>query len=225
MPSILLIRHAQASFGAADYDVLSELGHRQTQALVDGLRRRGIVAHRVVSGALRRQRDTAAPCAAALGIEVAVDERFDEYVDRDILEHHAAVPAGLAVRAGDQPMSSREFQELLNVALRQWIEAGAGGPAREPWPRFLERLRAAIDSVATGLGKGETALVISSGGGIAALVASLLRLPPEAMIALNHVSINTGITKLAVGRGGITVISSNEHAHLEEAGGSLVTYR
>ena len=37
MPSILLVRHAQASFGAADYDVLSERGHEQVTALVAGL--------------------------------------------------------------------------------------------------------------------------------------------------------------------------------------------
>ena len=67
--------------------------------------------------------------------------------------------------------------------------------------------------------------MISSGGAIAALTAALLRLPPEALIAFNHVSINAGITKLTVGRGGTTVISVNEHAHLEGVGESLVTYR
>ena len=70
MPSILLIRHAQASFGSADYDVLSDRGHEQAAALVRGLEQRGIVPAQVVSGTLRRQRDTAAPCAAAHGLEV-----------------------------------------------------------------------------------------------------------------------------------------------------------
>ena len=50
-------------------------------------------------------------------------------------------------------------------------------------------------------------------------------LAPAAMIALNHVSINAAITKLTVGRGGISVVSVNEHAHLESDAGSLVTYR
>jgi hypothetical protein len=49
--------------------------------------------------------------------------------------------------------------------------------------------------------------------------------PDAALIAFNHVSVNTGITKLAVGRSGTTLISSNEHAHLDEADGSLITYR
>jgi hypothetical protein len=48
-------------------------------------------------------------------------------------------------------------------------------------------------------------------------------LPSSALTTLNHVSINTSITKLAVGRGGVTLVSINEHGHLD--GESLVTYR
>jgi broad specificity phosphatase PhoE len=220
-----LIRHAQASFGAVDYDVLSELGSDQVAALVAGLQRRGIVADRVVCGTLRRQRDTATQCAAALGLEVSVDERWNEYDDRDILPHYASVPAGLDRRPGDDALSSREFQQILNEALLGWINAGPASPCREPWPQFLGRLTGALGELAGGLGKGQTALVVSSGGAIAALTTALLRLAPESLIAFNHVSINTGITKLTVGRGGTTLISSNEHAHLEEADASLITYR
>jgi broad specificity phosphatase PhoE len=225
MPSILLIRHAQASFGTDDYDQLSERGHTQTEALVAGLARRGIQADRVISGGLRRQRETAAPCAAAAGVELEIDERWDEYVDRDILSHHSEVPAGLEHQAGDAPLSSREFQEILNRALQAWIAAGSDGPARETWPGFEARVTSALHEVAARLGKGQTALVVSSGGVIAALSAGLMGLPPQALVAFNHVSINTGITKLVVGRGGTTLVSANEHAHLDEADPSLVTYR
>jgi broad specificity phosphatase PhoE len=225
MPTILLIRHAQASFGATDYDVLSERGHEQVAALVSGLKRRGIWADRVVSGGLRRQLDTASACAAAAGVEVEVDARWDEYDDRDILAHHGVVPAGLERRPGDQPLTSRQFQEILNEALRSWIAAGERSPAREPWPRFLARTTGALEDVAARLDRGQTALVISSGGVIAALSAWLLGLAPERLIAFNHVSINTAISKLTVGRAGLTLVSTNEHAHLEEAGRALISYR
>jgi len=222
---MLLIRHAQASFGAADYDVLSERGHKQVSALVAGLRRRGIVADRVMSGGLRRQLDTAAPYAAALGLEVSVDDRWDEYDDRDILSHYADLAARLERHPDDQALSSREFQQILNQALRRWIAAGSASPCREPWPRFQARLTAGLDAVADQLGSGQTAVVVSSGGAIAAITATQLGLPHEALITFNHVSLNTGITKLVVGRGGTTLISSNEHAHLDEADASLITYR
>jgi broad specificity phosphatase PhoE len=225
VPSILLIRHAQASFGTGDYDVLSERGQEQTEALVSGLARRGIRADRVVSGGLRRQRDTAAPCAAAAGVELEIDPRWDEYEDRDILTHYAEVPAGLEAHPGDAQLSSREFQEILNEALTGWIAAAEESPCSETWPQFRGRIAEALGELARGLGKGEVALAVSSGGVIAALSASLLRLPPESLIAFNHVSINTAITKLVVGRGGTTLVSSNDHAHLEEADASLITYR
>jgi len=227
MPTILLVRHAQASFGSADYDVLSELGRAQVGALVAGLDRRGIALDRVVSGSLRRQRDTADPCAAAAGLDVDVDERFDEYDDADVLTHHSTSLVRLERHPGDDTptLSSREFQEVLNAGLRGWVAAGADSPCRQPWPRFQEHVTAALRDVADGLGQGETALVVSSSGVIAALSAALLGLPPDAFIAFNHVSVNTGITKLVVGRGGTTLVSYNEQAHLEEAGAPLITYR
>ena len=189
------------------------------------MRRRGIAADRVISGALRRQRDTAVPCAEDVGVDLTIDQRWDEYVDRDILSNHATVHAGLERHPGDAALSSRDFQEILNDALRKWIRAGVDGPCEETWPQFLGRATAALDDAAAALGKGETAVVVSSGGVIAALSATLLGVSPEALIAFNHVSVNTGITKLVIGRGGKTLISSNEHAHLEEAGGALLSYR
>jgi broad specificity phosphatase PhoE len=226
MPSVLLIRHAQASFGSEDYDVLSDTGGEQVAALIAGLRARGVQAQRVVCGDLRRQRDTAAPCAEALGAELSIDPRWNEYVDRDILTHHATVPAGLEHHSGDAPLSSREFQEILNQALLAWIAAGADGPCQETWPAFAARVTGALEDLAGGLGRGETALAVSSGGVIAAVCAELMGLPPAALVAFNHVSINASIAKLAVGRGGVTLISVNEHAHLERADRrSLVTYR
>jgi broad specificity phosphatase PhoE len=42
MPSLLLIRHAQASYGSADYDVLSERGHQQVARMHEALTARGV---------------------------------------------------------------------------------------------------------------------------------------------------------------------------------------
>lgn len=58
MVEIILIRHAQASFGAADYDVLSDLGHEQARALGRALKRQGVEPDKVFTGAQRRHRET-----------------------------------------------------------------------------------------------------------------------------------------------------------------------
>ena len=54
MGRLLLVRHGQASFGAADYDCLSELGHRQCVRLGQYLRERGARFEAVVTGTLKR---------------------------------------------------------------------------------------------------------------------------------------------------------------------------
>ena len=94
MPSILLARHGQASFGASEYDVLSGDGDVQAAALAAELAQRQLTVDQVVSGALARQRDTAAPIAEAYGVEIAQDPRWDEYEMDDILHSHSDTTSG-----------------------------------------------------------------------------------------------------------------------------------
>ena len=227
MPSILLVRHAQASFGGESYDVLSDHGRVQVEALAEDLARRGVAIDRVVSGSLERQKDTAGPLAGAAGVDVRVDDRWNEYVTTDILGHHSDVQVSEERGARDDspPVSSRDFQAILERALHAWIAAGGDGPADEPWTAFAQRVEGALRDLADSLGSGETALVSTSGGPLAATCVALLGLPAPAFVAFNRVTVNTGITKVVHGRGGTSLVSFNEHAHLERADGSLVTYR
>lgn len=226
MPAILLARHAQASFGAADYDVLSEIGVRQAAVLAAHLAGRGLRVDRLVSGSLRRQRDTAAPVAEDTGRAIEVDPRWDEYAGDDILAHHGGSAARLEHPPDAAPaLSSRDFQQVLERALHGWIEAGDASPAAETWPAFAARTRAALDELGASLGSGETALVVTSGGVLGALGAGLVGAPPAAFVTLNRVMVNGALTKVIRGRGGATLVSLNEHAHLEREGAALVTYR
>ena len=59
MSQVLLVRHGQASWGSDDYDVLSDLGERQSRMLGEALAARGVVPDLVVRGAMRRHRQTA----------------------------------------------------------------------------------------------------------------------------------------------------------------------
>ena len=65
MPVVLLVRHGQASFGAEDYDVLSDTGREQSQVVGVELGRRGLRSPVAVCGSLRRQKDTADIALAA----------------------------------------------------------------------------------------------------------------------------------------------------------------
>ena len=227
MPTVLVTRHAQASFGAEDYDVLSAHGHTQAAALAADLRRRGIGIDRVVSGSLTRQRDTAAPVAASAGHPLETDPRWDEYDTDDILSSYST-SAARAHRPADSSAPAvypREFQDLLEPALLAWIAAGDQGSTAETWPAFLARVTGALHDVVMSLGPGQTALVCTSGGALAATCVATLGLPHPAFLTLNRVAVNTGVTKVVHGRSGSTLISFNDHGHLERPDGDLITYR
>lgn len=81
MSRIVLVRHGQASWGKKDYDKLSDLGHERARIAGRELAERNLQPTRVVSGSMRRQRDTAADLVAEAGwdTEVVADGAWDEY--------------------------------------------------------------------------------------------------------------------------------------------------
>ncbi|HEX2131696.1 MAG TPA: histidine phosphatase family protein [Actinophytocola sp.] len=217
MAAIYLLRHGQASFGSADYDVLSELGELQAKALGDELRRRAVRVHAVWSGTLRRQLATAAGCLPAAGIDLAVgqDPRWNEY------DHLGLVPTG----QGGPADSARRFQAQLDEALSRWLAGDERVGTSGTWTEFSGGAFAAVTDVFAALPRGGTALVFTSAGLISAICARLLHLPPEGFLALNRTMANASITKLVSGRSGVSLLSYNEHAHFEGDARELLTYR
>jgi hypothetical protein len=60
---------------------------------------------------------------------------------------------------------------------------------------------------------------------VAAACVALFGAPAESLVAFNRVTVNTGVTKLVRGRSGTSLVSFNEHGHLEAPESALVTYR
>jgi broad specificity phosphatase PhoE len=214
---IYLIRHAQASFGARDYDKLSPLGEEQAARLASTLSE--VRADVVVSGSMRRHQQT----ASLAGFTAEVDAGYDEFDHQEVLvalkpayKRHAVMVADLA-RTGNP---RRAFQEVFSAATERWIDGGDG--YAETFQAFCDRSEAAVRRTAERLGKSESALVFTSGGPIAAVVGRLLSGGDGLWTKLNPVTINTAITKVVSGRSGLTVVSYNEHVHL---GADLLTYR
>jgi broad specificity phosphatase PhoE len=212
MPVVLLVRHGQASFGADDYDVLSDLGREQSTVVGAELVRRQLRSPAVVTGTLRRQQDTAS--LALPGVAADVDGRLDEYDHLGLLERYPAPDAD------GSDLSSRGVQPLLDHALGAWVEDLGG-----TWPAFSSGAVAAVRELAGSLPAGRDAVVFTSGGVIAAVTSALLGLGASGVVALNRVTANGAITKLVSGRGGLSVVSFNDHAHFEGSARGLLTYR
>jgi broad specificity phosphatase PhoE len=226
MPTVLLVRHGQASFGAENYDVLSDVGVRQAGLVAASLAERGYEPTRLVSGSLQRQRETAAAFAGH-GAEPEVDERWNEFDPDDVLTHHSATSVRLQGprEEADGPLTTRAFQAVLEPALADWIEMAEGSPANQSWTDFSGAGTASLAEIAGGLESGQTAVVVTSGGAIAALVGGLMGGPAPIFTALNRILVNAAVTKLVIGSTGTNVMSFNDHSHLELVDRSLVTYR
>ena len=116
--SLLLVRHGQASYGAADYDQLSERGWEQSRRLGHWLARGGHRFTTVVVGGMRRHRQTAE--AVAEGFKPTLDKLKESLKDRakDVRVTTRLVdsPACLVVEDGDV---SNQLARMLKAAGQQ----------------------------------------------------------------------------------------------------------
>jgi broad specificity phosphatase PhoE len=227
VPTVIFVRHGQASFGTVDYDQLSPRGMEQARVVAEHVVRRGPGIDLVLSGSLGRQRATARPIGEVLGHEVEIEPRWDEYDSGDILTHHSNSPVRQDRPPGsDAPaVSSRDFQVVLEAAVLDWIAAGRAGTAAESWPAFSERVHSALLDLSRRLRSGQVALVCTSGGVLAALCTRLLAVAAPTFVKFNRVTVNAGISRVLLGRSGATLLSFNEQLHLVSGDESLVTYR
>ena len=215
MGVLVLVRHGQASFGADDYDVLSDTGWDQGRRLGTWLSDRGVKPTAVLRGGMRRHRETA---EAAGWAEAEVDPGWDEFDHLSVVAAYPGVPEG--------PLDRREFQRVFELATAQWT-SGEGEYA-EPWTAFRARVTTAMDAACARAAAGETAVVVTSGGPIAAACAALV--DPDADDAtfariwsrLNTVLVNSSFSRVVVGSTGARLLTYNEHPHLE---GDQLTYR
>ena len=164
MPVLLLVRHGQASFGAADYDVLSAVGRRQAEMVAASLAERGYHPARLLSGTLRRQRETAAAFAALGGPEIEIEEepRWDEFDPDDVLTHHSDSALRLQANGAAEPLTNASFQAALEPALAAWIAHAEHSSTAQTWPQFSGAGTAALSDLATELTPGQTAVVVTS---------------------------------------------------------------
>lgn len=230
MSAVYLVRHGQASFGAADYDVLSERGQQQAQVLGQALARAQAGFAVVASGDLQRHRQTAQACLEAMGLAPAWRSdagwnEFDHVRVITALRPDFADPERARAEMMAQPDPQRAFQAMFEQAVARWVGGAHDADYSESWAAFRARCMQALGSVLDALPGGSDALVFTSGGPIAAVAQRLLRIPDSDGFRLSWALVNCGVTKLVRGREGVSLSTLNGHAHFEGRHAGLVTYR
>jgi broad specificity phosphatase PhoE len=219
MSVLLLVRHGQASWGAADYDRLSATGERQCTMLGSALAGRGVSPALVVRGSMRRHRQSAEVTRDAAGWtgEVVEDAGWDEF------DHLATLDGSVLF----EPVAGEPDAERVrrfHGTVERWSSGRHDPEYVESFPAFQARVLAAFDRTLARLGPRETGVVFTSGGPVSWLAAGLVDGGLPAWRRLSRVVVNASVTKVLTGDWGTDLISYNDHSHLEAAA-DLVSYR
>jgi broad specificity phosphatase PhoE len=225
MGQLTLVRHAQASFFAANYDELSPLGREQARALGEHWAATGTRFAAVHVGPLARHHQT---CEIVAGVYRArgldwpdaqllpeLDEHDGLKVARQLLG--AARPQAEESAAADRERAQREYFRGYARLMRDWAAGAVWAEGAEPWPAFRARaVRALATLCATEPPAAETVVAFSSGGLVSAAVGELLGLDAEHIIDLSLVLRNTALTEVSWSRTRRRLISFNSLPHLPD---------
>ena len=211
MGPLYLVRHGQASFGADDYDVLSELGYRQALRLGEYFKYKGMTFDAAFTGTLRRQIKTFEGIAEGMGLPMTatalpgLNEYDSEAVIGAIHPHKLEKPTS--------PEMYRSHFRLLKDGLAQWM-AGVVSPHGMPsYTDFVAGITGTLDHIRKNF-EGNV-LLVSSGGPISTAVGHVLGTSPEATIELNLRIRNASVTEFAFTPKRHMLVTYNTLPHLD----------
>ena len=224
MGTLYLVRHGQASFGAADYDQLSPLGHRQCVALGRYWRERGMQFDAVLTGSLKRHAQSLAGIAEGLDTPLVplVWPGLNEYDSEAVV--HAIHPEPLA--KADTPELYRQHFRLLRTGLQAWMRGDTAPLGMPTYAEFSAGVAGALDHVLASLSaKGsERVLLVSSGGPISTAVGQVLATSADTTIELNLRIRNASVTEFAYTPKRHMLLTFNTLPHLDSVeGAAMVT--
>lgn len=233
MSELYLVRHGQASFGADDYDNLSEVGHEQAAILCEYWQSLGERFDAVYSGSLKRQLHTAEGLLGQVDAQsVRVLEGFNEYVSHHILDAYRdqyAKSDGFVIEGEGYASGMKDrrfFQRFLETACQRWVQGELESDLIEPFPLFKQRVCDALEEVMAANSKGRRVVIATSGGVIAMAVQSVLAIPDDQAINLNWMVFNTSITRIPFSGSRRSLSVFNAIPHLERPGFTgKITYR
>jgi broad specificity phosphatase PhoE len=202
MGEIILVRHGQANSAAtteAEYDRLSDRGHRQAELLGLWFRDHGYAFDHILSGTLRRHRET----VAGIGLEADEDPRLNE------LDYYKLTD-DLHRTKGEPYPTDETFVDHMPKVFAAWAAAEIDGA--ESYQNFESRIAELLAEAAV---PGRRLLAVTSGGVIGMVLRHVLDLD---ILRMSHVMLpiwNTSIHRLHV-RGNHTMMAGfNAIPHLD----------
>lgn len=212
MGTLYLIRHGQASFGADDYDLLSELGQRQCHRLGRWFAEHGIEFEAALVGRLRRQNQSLAAIGDGLGKAAPTEvwPALDEYDSAAVI---AAIHPQPLARPADAEQVRDHFR-LLRRGLLGWMAGDTVPTGMLSYADFAAGITAVLDHVRQQFAG--NVLLVSSGGPISTAVAQVLATPAASAIDLNLRLRNASLTEMAFNSRRHSLVQFNALPHLDD---------
>ena len=216
MGTLYLVRHGQASFGAADYDNLSPLGHQQAVRLGEYFKSKGQQFDSVLMGSLRRHAQTYTGICQGAGFnqEALLWPGLNEYDSEAVIKAVHDEP----LSTERNPETYRHHFRLLKLGLAAWMN-GSVQPAGMPsYPQFVHGVTSALDHVREKFCAKEHSkvLIVSSGGPISTAVGHILGTSPEITTELNLRIRNSSLTEFVFNPKRHMLVTYNTLPHLED---------
>lgn len=229
MSELHLVRHAQASFGAENYDQLSDLGHEQSRLLGDYFKHREMSFDILVVGDMHRHHQTMDGICSGMGISSTdrlVLSGLNEYNFVDMTEAYGKIYGDNALyqKAMANPADKKNFYRLLRQMLTAWtVDQIPDVP--ETWRQFKNRVSHAQSEIKAMADQGNRVLAIGSGGSISTFVGLVLGIPDETIFDLNLQYKNTAISHFFFNEKKMNLTGFNNIAHFEtKAMEHFITY-
>jgi broad specificity phosphatase PhoE len=212
MGTLYLVRHGQASFGAADYDQLSDLGRRQCERLGAWFRSHGRRFDAVLTGTLKRHKQSLAAIETGLGVthQAQAQPELDEYDSHALIRsvHDGTLPT--VTNAAE----ARVHFQLLREGLQRWMNGQTHPQGMLRYAAFVAGIDATLAHVRARHANG-TALIVSSGGPISMAIGHVLNLQPDNVIELNLHLRNSALCELRMTPKRLHLVTFNTLPHLE----------
>lgn len=234
MGKLLLIRHAQASYGSRNYDQLSDLGYEQSRMLGRYLVESDTPIDKIYVGQLKRHRQTYDMVAEAYAKQGRVlpeptilgdlnEHHWPEtlrHIMDALIEQDEQVNAWSQIKdeAGNVPKKIK--LKIFHHGMDMWANGQLVHLQPEQyqdWLSFREMAKNGIETIQKndGATRGINIAAFTSGGTISAIMGHVLGMQDEVKIAgLNGLVMNTSMTEFLFTDKQMTLKSFNGVPHL-----------
>ncbi|ENX11250.1 hypothetical protein F895_03772 [Acinetobacter sp. CIP 64.2] len=231
MTTIYLVRHGQASFGAASYDQLSAKGEQQAQVVGDFFKQTLKQTPLIVAGSMQRHQQTAqlALSKSFQDAPIQTESAWNEFDHQQVFAQYEPRfnQPELLKQDVDLVANPRAYlAKIFDGAINRWIGKQYDHEYHETWLGFQTRVENALHDLCQQLDATQQrqALVFSSGGVISVAVGQVLGLNAKQIFALNWSIANASITTLRWSDDRLQLLSFNEHQYLKARDAELLTW-